>query len=91
MNNEHVATARPELMRGDVCSICLTDGKWTDGIFLFASKRAHWPNRQVRTRYTFRNARTGREVVVKSMAKIRKATPGQAELVRANEPYGRWN
>ena len=66
------------LVKGQVYRIRLTDGRWTDGKFLY-EKAAHRRESRVYGTYTgpnrhfmFENVRTGREIEIKSMQKIRE-------------------
>lgn len=66
------ALKREDLVKGKVYRVRLTDGKWTEATFLYASVRAHWPNKQVRTHFNFHNVKTGRLVEIKSLRKVRE-------------------
>ena len=70
---------RKELVKGAVYRIRLSDGKWVDGVFLYEREYLPYSFSQRRVvRYVFTNAKTGRDVTLKSMARVRRA----AEVAR---------
>lgn len=66
------ATADLQLVKGETYRIRLTNGGWTDAVFLYYERRERsWANMRAVSRWHFRNVSTGREVQIKSREKIR--------------------
>lgn len=59
------------LTKGRLYRIRLTSGEWTTAEYLGERVISGYTNR-VRTRYCFKNMRTGREIVLRSKQKIRE-------------------
>lgn len=62
---------------GKTYRIKLTSGEWTDGRFdgLHESGVYLGSGRRTHKRYHFTNLRTGREIVLKSLAKVKEVVP----------------
>jgi len=71
-----MSTNKPqlELIKGQLYNIRLTDGHWTTGQFQ-GIRETNWLQSRMVKRYMFRNVLTGRNVELKSLARIKPYTP----------------
>ena len=68
-----MSTNKLELIKGQLYNIRLTDGHWTKGEFQ-GIRETNWLRSRKVKRYMFKNILTGRDVELKSMARIKPYT-----------------
>ncbi len=65
-----------ELVKGQVYRIRLTNGTWTNGVFLYI-KETSWLKMKTMKHFMFRNIRTDNTIEIKSRQRIRQFSPEQ--------------